>query len=539
MNTNSNDFNLAENDSQTQMASNDSINTDPASFLTGDSSIFTNPSSSSDYISEELYTKQLIDHVHELKAELQTRCHLDWLNAFEPSEHNPKIELNLLLHDAIRERTLKQLALSKGIHFNNDEQMIAQIFQNDHCLLKRIFQELINDQRQQRIIYTEILFRPDVFNFENNISNIQLKDVIEVIIDCIRFLTSINHVYDEIDTLTESNTTLDRTTMKSCLPYNINLLPIHIKIILSCNWNNVKHLNQFICLAHNYPNEIVGIDFYGEEDDCRKYWHDFYKYIKILRYYHIKYQASMNNYKDLQLIENVIKGLNIERLCEAYEIILSSKHIENILIKHGIHLVLCPISNAYIIANSQINNILSKIGKKRKYQSTSSLNTSTNTQESNELTSFNIINYLQSELINYSITSFSPLKFKQSLSIIYKNLLEQNKNFFTCEHMQWLNENALKSSFASQKLKTELINYIRENYTNCYQQTIFRQQFQEITNKWQQDMNNIIDKNAQIALEFAMKMRQEKMLKRQIQQQEIQTKLFEEEEENDDDNQLE
>ncbi|CAF3914866.1 unnamed protein product, partial [Rotaria sp. Silwood1] len=42
--------------------------------------------------------------------------------------------------------------------------------------------------------------------------------------------------------------------------------------------------------------------------------------------------------------------------------------------------------------------------------------------------------------------------------------------------MQWLNENALKSSFASQKLKTELINYIRENYTNCYQQTIFRQQ---------------------------------------------------------------
>ncbi|CAF5031229.1 unnamed protein product [Rotaria sp. Silwood1] len=105
--------------------------------------------------------------------------------------------------------------------------------------------------------------------------------------------------------------------------------------------------------------------------------------------------------------------------------------------------------------------------------------------------------------------------------------------------MQWLNENALKSSFASQKLKTELINYIRENYTNCYQQTIFRQQFQEITNKWQQDMNNIIDKNAQIALKFAMKMRQEKMLKRQIQQQEIQTKLFEEEEENDDDNQLE
>jgi hypothetical protein len=89
--------------------------------------------------------------------------------------------------------------------------------------------------------------------------------------------------------------------------------------------------------------------------------------------------------------------------------------------------------------------------------------------------------------------------------------------------MQWLNENSLKSSFASQKLKTELINYIREHYTNCYKQTILLQQFQETTNKWQQEMNEIIDRNAQIAVEFAQKMRKEKLLQRLNHQQEIQT----------------
>jgi hypothetical protein len=94
--------------------------------------------------------------------------------------------------------------------------------------------------------------------------------------------------------------------------------------------------------------------------------------------------------------------------------------------------------------------------------------------------------------------------------------------------MQWLNENALKASFASQKLKTELINYINENYTNCYKQTILLKQFQETTNKWQQEMNDIIDKNAQIAIEFAKKMRKEKLLKRLNHQQEMQTRSFEE-----------
>jgi len=104
--------------------------------------------------------------------------------------------------------------------------------------------------------------------------------------------------------------------------------------------------------------------------------------------------------------------------------------------------------------------------------------------------------------------------------------------------MQWLNENTLKSSFASQKLKTELINYIRDNYKNCYKQIILLKQFQQTTNKWQQEMNEIIDKNAQIAIEFTKKMRQEKILKHLNHQQQMQTNLFEEQTENED-NQLE
>jgi hypothetical protein len=99
--------------------------------------------------------------------------------------------------------------------------------------------------------------------------------------------------------------------------------------------------------------------------------------------------------------------------------------------------------------------------------------------------------------------------------------------------MQWLNENTMKSSFASQKLKTELINYMRENYTNCYKQTILLKQFQETTNKWQQEMNEIIDKNAQIAVEFAKKIRKEKIFKRLNHQQDMQTKLCEEEDKDD------
>jgi hypothetical protein len=93
--------------------------------------------------------------------------------------------------------------------------------------------------------------------------------------------------------------------------------------------------------------------------------------------------------------------------------------------------------------------------------------------------------------------------------------------------MQWLNENTVKSSFASQKLKTELMNYLHENYSNCYKQTILLKQFQETTIKWQQEMNEIIDKNAEIAIEFAKKMRNDKIL-----QQERRNQLSEEEEDN-------
>ncbi len=131
MDSNSDDFNIEEDGSEAQAPSNNSIYTDPANVSSDNSSRFvpSSSSSSSDFISEETYTKQLTDNVRELKAELQTQCHLDWLRKFEPSEHNPKVELNLLLHGAIRERTLRQLAFSKGIHFRNDEQIIAEIFQ--------------------------------------------------------------------------------------------------------------------------------------------------------------------------------------------------------------------------------------------------------------------------------------------------------------------------------------------------------------------------------------------------------------------------
>ncbi|CAF4220888.1 unnamed protein product, partial [Adineta steineri] len=35
------------------------------------------------------------------------------------------------------------------------------------------------------------------------------------------------------------------------------------------------NMKEFIRLVRNYPNEIIGIDIYGEENDCRKYLHEF------------------------------------------------------------------------------------------------------------------------------------------------------------------------------------------------------------------------------------------------------------------------
>lgn len=127
MDSNSDDFDVEEDGSEAQPSSDNSVYSDPASLLSGNSGIFIQ-SSLFDSISEETYKKQLTDNVRELKAELKAQCHLDWLSKFEPSKHNPKIELNLLLHDAIREQTLRQLALEKSIHFRNDEQIIAEIF---------------------------------------------------------------------------------------------------------------------------------------------------------------------------------------------------------------------------------------------------------------------------------------------------------------------------------------------------------------------------------------------------------------------------
>ena len=188
---------------------------------------------------------------------------------------------------------------------------------------------------------------------------------------------------------------------------------------------------RLIRLALDYPHEIVGIDFYGQEDDCRKSWQDFHKYTNIFHRYHIRRQASMPNYKDLQLMTDVIKNLGIERLSEAYEIVLSPEHLEEILIKHGVHLIVCPIASAYSMAN----NIFSENARKRKYHSSSSLDDVINDTNSNQTISYNLINYLQSHFLTYSISSLSPTEYKENLSLIYKNLLAKNKNYFTCEHV--------------------------------------------------------------------------------------------------------
>ena len=185
---------------------------------------------------------------------------------------------------------------------------------------------------------------------------------------------------------------------------------------------------QFLRLALDYSEEIVGIDLYGQEDDCRKYWQDFRKYTQILHQYHIGCQASMPDYQDLQLMTDVVKELGIERLSEAYKLVLSSEHLEEVLVKHGLHLVLCPVSNAYKTAN----DTLSETTGKRQYQSTSSSESATDEEH---LTSYHLINYLQSQLISYSITSLSPIEYKENLSSIYQDLLEKNKNSFTCEHV--------------------------------------------------------------------------------------------------------
>lgn len=77
-----------------------------------------------------------------------------------------------------------------------------------------------------------------------------------------------------------------------------------------------------------------------------------------------------------------------------------------------------------------------------------------------------------------------------------------------------MNENAIKSSFASQKLKTQLITFLRESYEDFSKQTILFEQYQIAQEKWQQEMNEMVDRNAQTALEFSKKMREKKLLER-------------------------
>ena len=98
MNSNSDDSLVEEYDSVTTASFDESTITrqSPSSILSN--SLF-----------EETYTKQLDDRVRELKAELRTQCPTNWLTKFVPAEQNPKIELNLFLHGAIRDQNFAEL----------------------------------------------------------------------------------------------------------------------------------------------------------------------------------------------------------------------------------------------------------------------------------------------------------------------------------------------------------------------------------------------------------------------------------------------
>ena len=192
--------------------------------------------------------------------------------------------------------------------------------------------------------------------------------------------------------------------------------PVHVKVILSrkisfcrpqciqidagCQWNNAKSMHDFIRLVRTYPNEIVGIDFYGPESDCRQWWQDFRKYTAWLKQLNVPCQGSMADYEDVQLMVDVTHGLDLRRLFDAYSIVLSPAHAEDILMKHGVGLVLCPLSKGYVGASQRLSQ------------------------------------YLQSELIGYAITSFSPMEHRRYLSDIYKNLLDTIPDEFTHENVR-------------------------------------------------------------------------------------------------------
>ena len=167
-----------------------------------------------------------------------------------------------------------------------------------------------------------------------------------------------------------------------------------------CQWSDAKSMDDFIRLVRTYPNEIVGIDFYGPESDCRQSWQDFRKYTKWLQQLNVRCQGSMADYQDLQLVLDVTHGLDLRRLFEAHSIVLSPAHAEDIFMKHGVGLVLCPLSNAHVTASQ------------------------------------GLFQYLQSELIGYSISSYSPIDHQQTLSDIYKNLFDTIPDQFTYDNVR-------------------------------------------------------------------------------------------------------
>lgn len=198
---------------------------------------------------------------------------------------------------------------------------------------------------------------------------------------------------------------------------------------LGCPWRNPQWLPQFFQLAQQYSDDIVGIDLYGSEDDCREEWQHFLRYRKWSNRYHLFLQATITQSSDEQLLADVVKGLGIQRLADMYWFLLSRETKEDLLIKHGIHLIVCPVSTEYQAVNSEFHRKWSTL-EMSDHESSSAASSS-----STALASFALIDQLQSEFVDYSLTSLSPRQHQQSLVRIYENLLDRKLHSFTCEHV--------------------------------------------------------------------------------------------------------
>ena len=53
-----------------------------------------------------------------------------------------------------------------------------RLFKDDHYLLQQSVRAMISQQRRQRIVYTEILVRPDLFSSTVKDPDVHLKDVV-------------------------------------------------------------------------------------------------------------------------------------------------------------------------------------------------------------------------------------------------------------------------------------------------------------------------------------------------------------------------